>query len=103
MNKVLDELFETIKSRKGGNVDESWTAKLLDMGTDSICEKVIEEAEETVAEAMAKDNDKLTYESADLLYHLMVLWADRGINPEDVLKELQRRQGVSGIEEKQSR
>ena len=103
MDKVIEELFKTIQKRKGASPDTSWTAKLFDMGTDSICEKVIEEAEETVAEAIAGDNEKLTYESADLLYHLMVLWADRGIEPADVISELERRMGTSGIAEKESR
>lgn len=100
---TIQRLFETIASRKGGDVDASYTAKLFDRGTDKIAQKLGEEAVETVIAAVAKDRDGMIGESADLLYHLLVAWADAGITPEDVLAELERREGTSGLEEKASR
>lgn len=100
---VIDRLFETVASRKGGDAAESYTAKLFARGTDKIAEKLGEEAVETVIAAVTKDRDGMIGESADLIYHLLVLWADAGIRPEDVLAELERREGTSGIAEKASR
>ena len=100
---TLDALFEIIESRKNDDPDTSWTAKLLHTGTQLIADKVVEEADEVIVEALAQNKEKLAAESADLLYHLLVLWADGGIRPSDVWAELQRREGVSGIAEKQSR
>ena len=100
---ILQRLYETIASRKGGDASASYTAKLFDRGTEKIAQKLGEEAVETVIAAVAKDRDGMIGESADLLYHLLVAWADAGIAPEDVLAELERREGLSGIEEKKSR
>ena len=100
---VIDRLFETVASRKGGDAAESYTAKLFARGTDKIAQKLGEEAVETVIAAVTKDRDGMIGESADLIYHLLVLWADAGIRPEDVLAELERREGTSGIAEKNSR
>ena len=100
---VIDRLFETVASRKGGDAAESYTAKLFERGTDKIAQKLGEEAVETVIAAVTKDRDGMIGESADLIYHLLVLWADAGIRPEDVLAELERREGTSGIAEKASR
>ena len=100
---VIDRLFETVASRKGGDAAESYTAKLFARGTDKIAQKLGEEAVETVIAAVTKDRDGMIGESADLIYHLLVLWADAGIRPEDVLAELVRREGTSGIAEKASR
>jgi len=100
---VIDRLFETVASRKGGDAAESYTAKLFSRGTDKIAQKLGEEAVETVIAAVTKDRDGMIGESADLIYHLLVLWADAGIRPEDVLAELERREGTSGIAEKASR
>ena len=100
---VIDRLFETIASRKGGDAAESYTAKLFARGTDKIAQKLGEEVVETVIAAVTKDRDGMIGESADLIYHLLVLWADAGIRPEDVLAELERREGTSGIAEKASR
>jgi phosphoribosyl-ATP pyrophosphohydrolase len=100
---VIDRLFETVASRKGGDAAESYTAKLFARGTDKIAQKLGEEAVETVIAAVTKDRDGMIGESADLIYHLLVLWADAGIRPEDVLAELERREGTSGIAEKASR
>lgn len=102
---VLDRLFEVIASRKGGDPESSYTAKLFDRGREKIAQKLGEEAVETVIAGLAAGGDPkaLTAESADLLYHLLVLWADAGVRPEDVWAELQRREGTSGIEEKNNR
>ena len=103
IDAVIDRLFETVASRKGGDAAESYTAKLFARGTDKIAQKLGEEAVETVIAAVTKDRDGMIGESADLIYHLLVLWADAGIRPEDVLAELERREGTSGIAEKASR
>lgn len=100
---VLDRLFAVIASRQGGDADTSYTAKLFARGTDKIAQKLGEEAVETVIAAVTKDRDGTIGESADLIYHLLVLWADAGIRPEDVLAELERREGTSGIAEKAAR
>ncbi len=99
----IEELSEIVKSRKGADPDSSYTAKLFDKGPKKIGQKVGEEAVEAVIEAVAGDRAGLTAESADLLYHLLVLWSATGVRPEDVWAELARREGLSGIEEKASR
>lgn len=100
---ILRRLYDTIASRKGADPVASYTAKLFDGGTEKIAQKLGEEAVETVIAAVAKDRDATIGESADLLYHLLVAWADAGIAPEDVLTELERREGTSGLAEKASR
>ena len=101
--KVLDRLFATIQSRKGADPDSSYTAKLFSKGRGKISQKLGEEAVETVIEAMRDDRDAIASESADMLYHLLVLWAAMDVDPSDVYGELARREGVSGIAEKASR
>ena len=96
-------LYETIASRKGSDPASSYTAKLLDQGTGKIAQKLGEEAVEAVIAAVAKDRNGMIGESADLLYHLLVAWADAGITPDDVLAELERREGISGLAEKAAR
>lgn len=103
MSKILDDLYQTILSRKGADAQTSYTASLFAKGTAKIAQKVGEEAVETCIEALQGDKDKLKNESADLLYHLMVLWADQGIKPEEVYAVLEQREGTSGIAEKNSR
>lgn len=100
---VLHDLYTTIHSRKGGDASSSYTAKLFTKGTAKIAQKVGEEAVEVVIAAMQKDAGEVISESADLLFHLMVLWADRGVSIDDVLQELKQRRGTSGIDEKKSR
>jgi phosphoribosyl-ATP pyrophosphohydrolase len=100
---ALDRLFGVIEARKSADPDSSYTAKLLAGGTPAITAKITEEAAEVVAAALGEGADALTRESADLLYHLCVLWADQGIRPEDVWAELARREGTSGLAEKASR
>ncbi len=101
--EILDRLFDVVESRKGGDADASYTAKLLAAGTPKIAQKVGEEAVETVIEALADKDGKIVEESADLLYHLLVLWADKGVRPEDVWSVLADRFGISGIDEKNAR
>ncbi len=100
---ALDRLFAVIEARKSANPGSSYTAKLLAGGTTAITAKITEEAAEVVAAALTEGPEALTRESADLLYHLCVLWADRGIRPANVWAELARREGVSGLDEKASR
>ena len=100
---VLSRLFGVIESRKGADVTTSYTAKLLAGGAPKIGKKINEEAAEVVIAALTEGKDAVTRESADLLYHLLVMWADQGIQPQDVFDELARREGMSGIDEKNSR
>jgi phosphoribosyl-ATP pyrophosphohydrolase len=99
----LDRLFKVIESRRGADPETSHTAKLFQRGTKRIAQKVGEEAVEAVIEAIRGNPQKLTAESADLMYHLLVMWADAGINPADVWAELSRRDGMSGIAERRAR
>ncbi len=100
---VLARLFAVIESRRGGDPDVSYVARLFAQGREKIAQKVGEEAVETVIAAVANDRDAVTRESADLLFHLMILWAAAGLRPEDIYAELARREGTSGIAEKDSR
>lgn len=100
---ILARLFETISSRKGADPDTSYTAKLLAGGSKKIGKKIGEEAAEVVIAALSEGPEALTRESADLLYHLLALWAANGITPDDVYAELARREGTSGIAEKAGR
>ncbi len=99
----LDRLYGIIEGRRGADPASSHTAKLFHKGTAKIAQKLGEEAVETVIEAMRGDKDLLIGESADLLYHLLVLWADRGVAPVEVWAKLLSRDGISGIAEKQAR
>ena len=101
--EVLQRLFSVIEARRGEDGAKSYTADLLAKGPVGVAKKLGEEAVETVLAAATGDKDQTIYESADLLYHLLVLWAAAGIAPDDVWAELARREGVSGIAEKASR
>ncbi len=101
--QVLDALHATIEARKGADPSTSHSAKLMSRGTAKVAQKFGEEAVECVIEAVAGNRTALIAESADVLYHLMVLWADAGVQPAEVWAELERRKGVSGIAEKASR
>lgn len=103
MSHVLDELYATIASRKGADPESSYTARLFAKGRRKIAQKIGEEGVETALAAVAETPDKVCAESADLLYHLLVLWADCGLTPDQVWAELARRQGISGIAEKAGR
>ncbi|WP_299945122.1 phosphoribosyl-ATP diphosphatase [uncultured Ruegeria sp.] len=100
---ILHELAATIEARKGADPDSSWTAKLLAKGPEKCAEKFGEEAIEAIIEAAKGDKTKLTSEAADVLYHLLVMLAARDVALDDVLAELARRQGISGIAEKAAR
>ena len=101
---ALDRLFATIAARKAaGDATSSYTAKMLAAGVEKCAKKFGEEAVEAVIAATARDAKALTAESADVLYHLLVLWAAAGITPEDVYAALKQREAQSGIAEKASR
>ena len=100
---VLDRLFATIASRKGADPSSSYTAKLFAKGTEKCAQKLGEEAVETVIAAIKQDQEELVSESADLLYHLLVVWAASGVEPSAVFAALEQREGQSGIAEKASR
>jgi phosphoribosyl-ATP pyrophosphohydrolase len=101
--KILDQLYDTIKNRKGNDPEKSYSAKLFARGRAKIAQKFGEEAVETVVAALAETPDHLVEESADLFYHLLILWADCGVEPSRVWKCLESRAGTSGLEEKKSR
>ena len=103
MSNGLDRLFATIAARKGADPKSSYTAKLLAEGVEKCAKKFGEEATEAVIAAVTRNKTELAKESADVLYHLTVLWAASGITPEDVYAELASREGQSGLEEKASR
>lgn len=103
MSDVLSRLTEVLEQRKQAEPDSSYVAKLYHKGLDAILKKIGEEATETVMAAKDGDKDKIVYEIADLWFHSMVLLTQQGLTAEDVLKELDRRFGLSGIEEKASR
>ena len=100
---ILNRLAQTIESRKGADPGSSYVAQLLAKGNDAILKKVAEEAAETLL--AAKDGDKLQMvrETADLWFHSLILLSFHGLGPDDVLAELHRREGISGIDEKASR
>lgn len=100
---TLKRLAATIESRKGCDPDTSWTASLLAKGPEKAAEKFGEEAIEAIIEAVKGDRDRLTSEAADVLYHLLVMLASRDVSLQDVLDELDRRDGTSGIAEKAGR
>ena len=101
--RILDRLYEVIDGRRGADPTVSHTAKLFERGPEKIAQKLGEEAVETVIEGVRGDQEALAAESADLLYHLLVLWAARGLEPPAVWAALAARRGVSGIDEKRSR
>ncbi|MEO6298658.1 MAG: phosphoribosyl-ATP diphosphatase [Paracoccaceae bacterium] len=100
---ALERLAATIAARKGTVPEASWTAKLLSKGPDKCAEKFGEEAVEAIIEAVKGDREKLTAEAADVLYHLLVMLASRDVTLDQVLAELERREGQSGIAEKAAR
>ncbi|WP_160120200.1 phosphoribosyl-ATP diphosphatase [Rhodovarius lipocyclicus] len=102
--EVLDRLWNVIEQRRlAGDVEASHSARLLARGTAKVAQKLGEEAVECVIEAVAGNRSATIAESADVLYHLLVVWVDAGINPAEVWSELHRREGISGIAEKASR
>ncbi len=100
---TLTRLAEVLEQRKSSDPESSYVAKLYAKGLDTILKKIGEEATETVMAAKDADRDKVIYELADLWFHSMVLLAHQGLHPDDVLAELDRRFGLSGLEEKARR
>ncbi len=103
MNDILDRLAETLEARKSADPQSSYVAKLYAKGLDSILKKVGEEAAETIIAAKDGDREQIIYETADLWFHTLVMLAQAGLHPNDVLNELARREGLSGIAEKAAR
>jgi phosphoribosyl-ATP pyrophosphohydrolase len=100
---ILQQLAATVEARKSADPESSWTAKLLSKGPAKCAEKFGEEAVEAIIEAVKGDRAALTSEAADVLYHLIVMLAARDVPLSDVLAELERREGTSGIAEKAAR
>lgn len=103
MADTLTLLETIIRSRKGGDPKTSYVAKLLGKGREKVAQKFGEEAVETIVAALAEDDDALVGEAADALFHLLILLAERDIPIADILAELDRREGVSGLSEKAAR
>jgi phosphoribosyl-ATP pyrophosphohydrolase len=103
MKDILERIAAAIEERKGGDPAKSYVAKLLAQGEDAILKKIGEEATETVLAAKSGDRLHLVRETCDLWFHCMILLARHGLGPQDVLAEMQRREGISGIDEKAGR
>jgi len=103
MNDILNRLAKTLEARKGAEPQSSYVAKLYAKGLDGILKKIGEESAETIIAAKSGDKAQVVYEVADLWFHTLVLLAQQGLHPDDVLNELARREGVSGIAEKAGR
>jgi phosphoribosyl-ATP pyrophosphohydrolase len=100
---TLEELERIVAARASASIDESWTAKLLAKGPEKCAEKFGEESIEAIIEAIKGDRDRLTSEAADVLFHLLVMLKSRDVALADVMAELARRQGQSGLQEKAAR
>jgi phosphoribosyl-ATP pyrophosphohydrolase len=103
LGPALDRLWRVIQSRRNADPQTSYTARLFSRGRAKIAQKLGEEAVEAVIEGLGNNPAALAGESADLLYHLLVLWAAAGTSPADVAAELTRREGISGIAERRAR
>lgn len=103
MSEILTRLADMLEDRKQADPASSYVAKLYAKGLDSILKKIGEEATETVVAAKNGDRQQIVYETADLWFHCMVMLADRGVRPEEILDELARREGLSGLAEKAAR
>jgi phosphoribosyl-ATP pyrophosphohydrolase len=103
MSDILQRLAKVLAQRKRADPESSYVARLYAQGTDAILKKIGEEATELILAAKSGDSRQLTHEAADLWFHMLVLLEDQGLEPEDVLKELERRFGVSGLVERARR
>ncbi len=103
MSDILQELAQILEQRKQEPAEKSYVASLYAKGLDKILKKIGEEATETVIAAKDGNKQQIIYETADLWFHCMVMLADQGLGPDDVLQELQRRFGLSGLDEKAQR
>lgn len=102
-SEILNRLAETLEARKTADPQSSYVAKLYAKGLDAILKKVAEEAAETIMAAKDGVREKVIYETADLWFHSLVLLAQQGIHPDEILNELARREGLSGLVEKANR
>ena len=100
---ILTRLMNVLESRKGAEPESSYVASLYDKGLDSILKKIGEESAETIIAAKSGDKDQIVYETADLWFHCLVMLAQQNLTAQQVLGELERRFGLSGIDEKASR
>jgi phosphoribosyl-ATP pyrophosphohydrolase len=103
MSDILQQLAQVLEQRKQESADKSYVACLYAKGLDTILKKIGEEAAETIIAGKGGDKQQIIYETADLWFHCMVLLASQGLGPDDVLSELQRRFGLSGLDEKSQR
>jgi phosphoribosyl-ATP pyrophosphohydrolase len=103
MSDILERLADVVESRKGGDPDASYVARLFARGEDAILKKIGEEATEAVMAAKDGDRLRIVGETADLWFHCLIMLAQHGLRPSDVLAELRRREGISGIDEKAAR
>ena len=103
MSDILERLAEMVESRKTGDPERSYVSRLLAQGPDAILKKIGEEATETVMAAKDGDRLRIVGETADLWFHCLIMLAHYGLRPADVLAELRRREGISGIDEKAAR
>ena len=103
MSDTLKKLAAVIETRKAASADSSYVASLFEKGINTILKKIGEEAAETIVAAKEDDDSQLVHETADLWFHTLVMLSARGLGPEDVLSELERRFDVSGLEEKAAR
>ena len=101
--ETLERIAEIIRARKSGDADRSYVARLFAEGEDAVLKKVGEEATETILAAKSGDRLQLVRETADLWFHCLIMLARHGLGPADVLAELRRREGISGIDEKAAR
>ncbi|WP_292975384.1 phosphoribosyl-ATP diphosphatase [Nitrosomonas sp.] len=100
---ILQRLAQTIETRRNADPAHSYVAKLLNSNEEKVLKKIAEEAAETIMACKDGDKEQIVYETADLWFHCLIMLARHNISPEAVLSELERREGVSGIEEKRSR
>jgi phosphoribosyl-ATP pyrophosphohydrolase len=103
MSDILRQIAEVLEQRKLEPAEKSYVASLYSKGLDTILKKIGEEAAETIIAGKGGDKQQIIYETADLWFHCMVLLANQGLGPDDVLSELQRRFGLSGLDEKAQR
>ena len=103
MSNILDRLADVIESRRGGDPESSYVSQLLSRGEDAVLKKIGEEATETVMAAKDGNRLRIVEETADLWFHCLIMLAHYGLRPTDVLMELRRREGISGIDEKAAR
>ena len=103
MSEILNKLAATLVARKGAAPESSYVASLYAKGLDAILKKIGEEATETVLAAKGGNREQIVHETADLWFHTLVMLAQQGLSPDDVLRELERRFGQSGLDEKAAR